>query len=486
VALRGNSAELHQLLGAALRGAGELDEAVSRLTQAVNLQPAVAEAWNNLGNALFDRGDWAPAIDAYARAVSLRSDFRLGYSNLADAIRVPQHAKKMLPLLERSATMHPQIPEIHLALATARQLCGQIDPAITAARRAVALDEHSATAHAHLARILREAGQFDEAISESQRAIAIKPDWHVPRFELGMLLLQTGRIQQGWIEYEWRDQSLEIQKLARQFHAPRWAGADISGRRILVWAEQGFGDAIQFARYLPMLAARGAEITLYAPGELCGLLRRVEGVHQFVARGQTIPQVDLHCPMLSLPRLLGTNSLENIPTKVPYLVADPQLCDQWTQRLRQLGSGQTIGLVWTGRPYPPGRSIPLTSLKPLAQLGSATWVSLQFGDPVPADSRALCGFHIHDFSAQLGGFDDMAALIASLDRVITIDTAVAHLAGALGKPVWTMLRSVADWRWFLHRSDSPWYPTMRLFRQHTEGDWSTMIEDLAKTLATSL
>jgi hypothetical protein len=294
------------------------------------------------------------------------------------------------------------------------------------------------------------------------------------------------RSAQGWPEYEWRGQSPEIKKLSRQFAAPRWTGDDPSGQRILVWAEQGFGDAIQFARYIPVLAARGARVILHAPSELSGLLRRVTGVDQLIARGQPIPQVDLHCPLLSLPHLLGTNCVEEIPADIPYISPAPPLRDDFAARLKDLGEGPKIGLVWTGRPYPPGRSIPLELLAPLAKFDSVKWVSLQFGDPVPADSRAVCGFHIHDWPDQLTGFDEMAALIAALDRVITIDTAVAHLAGAMGKPVWTMLRFVPDWRWFLDRSDSPWYPTMRLFRQRSEGVWSGPVEEVAQSLESSL
>jgi len=331
---------------------------------------------------------------------------------------------------------------------------------------------------------LKDKGLLDEAIAADRQAIAINPNFAEGHFNLGIALLECGDFEQGWPEYEWRQKCSEFNASFRRFSQPLWSGEEFRGRTILLHAEQGLGDTIQFIRYLPMLVRRGGRVLVEVQPALMGLLRQMRGVHQWIPRGEPLPGFDVQCPLLSLPRLFAT-TVRTIPADVPYLLADPALVESWRQNLSTNVPGIKVGLAWAGNPEHKRdamRSISLDRLAPLASVRGATFISLQKGGSALQSDQPPEGLRLVNFSAELHDFADTAALMANLDVVIAVDTAIAHLAGAMGKPVWTLLPFAPDWRWLVDRKDSPWYPSMRLFRQPRIGDWGTVIGSVAGRL----
>jgi hypothetical protein len=340
-------------------------------------------------------------------------------------------------------------------------------------------------------------GRLDEAMQSFDRATDIRPDLAEAWWDKAATHLLLGDFEAGWRLFEWRWQVPGPNGLDRvvRFAEPLWTGREpLEGKTIVLYAEQGLGDTIQFVRYAELVAARGARVLLAVPKPLMRLVSALDGVDQVVDGESAAPAIDYQCPMLSLPLAFGT-TLATVPARVPYLNADREESAAWRQRLPRVPGGLRIGLVWAGghRPENPHmtamdarRSLPLARLAPLAQPG-VEFVSLQKGERAEAELRALAaegGFarRILDVGAELGDFATTAALIDNLDLVISVDTAVAHLAGAMGKPVWLLNRADTDWRWMLGREDSPWYPTMRIFRQTVSGDWGSVIAAVREAL----
>ncbi len=296
---------------------------------------------------------------------------------------------------------------------------------------------------------------------------------------MGYLLL--GDYSRGWREHEWRLKVPEIVG-TRQFAQPRWDGGNLEGKTILLYPEQGFGDIIQFVRFVPQIAARGGRVILESPAELFRLFHQFADVVQVVQRDHLLPHFDVRCPLVSLGSVLSITR-KTIPSEVPYLKADPGLVQRWGQRFDDREKHLRVGLVWAGRPEPRNRSVSLTEFSPLASVDSVVFYSLQkkrIAAAQAADPPA--GMRLIDWSADLTDFAETAALIENLDLILTIDTAVAHLAGAMGKRVWLLLQWIPDWRWMMERRDSPWYPTMRLFRQVKIGDWAEVLQRVAASL----
>ncbi|MGA2439925.1 MAG: tetratricopeptide repeat-containing glycosyltransferase family protein [Tepidisphaeraceae bacterium] len=431
-------AELHANLGAFSRQAGKLDQSVASFRRAIAIKPHEPTFRNSLGLVLGEKRQPEIALKEFERAIQLKPDYADAYGNLGGALRE----------------------------------LGRLDEAHAAMTAAVRLQPGMATPHQNLALVLADQRKFSEAIDSYRRAIAIQPDFRQAHWDLGMLYLLLGDLERGWREYEWRP------GVAVRFAQPQWTGEDLHGKTILLYAEQGFGDAIQFVRYVPMVAARGARIVLACHEELTRLMSDVAPV---VMLGQPLPPFDVHCSLLSLPLAMGTTR-DNIPAHVPYLKPGGVLSAKWRQRLGEKRGKLRVGLVWAGRPEHPNdarRSVRFEQLTPLLAVDGVEFVSLQKGVAIEQTSAA----RMIDFTSELDDFSDTAALIESLDLVITVDTAVAHLAGAMGKAVWVLLPSMPDWRWMLDREDSPWYPTMRLFRQRDRGDWSVPIERMGRELA---
>jgi tetratricopeptide (TPR) repeat protein len=335
--------------------------------------------------------------------------------------------------------------------------------------------------------VLQDKGQFRDAMTLYQKALQINPNLAEAHGHMSYILLLFGNFKEGWKEFEWRWKTKKLQQ--RNFSQPFWDGSDIQDKSILLHTEQGFGDAIQFVRYVSAVAQRGAKVILECREELLTLFKSLEGVTQVIKYGEQIPEFDVHCPVMSLPLIFSTE-VETIPKKVPYIFTEQDLIDSWSKKVTSSSSKLAIGLVWSGNPVYSGdryRSLSLDMFSPLNQLEQVTFYSLQKGEAAQQAKNPPKGLHLIDYTDEIHDFSDTAALIENLDLVISVDTAVAHLAGALGKPVWTLLPFVPDWRWMLDREDSPWYPSMRLFRQKTYGDWESLIAnitiELKKTIA---
>ena len=419
----------HANLGEMCRLAGRIDDAVKHGRRAVKLKADYPEALSNLGAALYERKAYADAADCHRRAIALNPGFAQAYSNLGNAL----HAMK------------------------------RFDQAVDAYRQAIAIEPGFADAWSNLGTSLHHGGHFEDGLAALRRAVALAPGHANAHSGLGILLLMRGDFAEGLDEYEWRLRSGE--RKGRRFPENPWHGESLAGRHIYVEAEQGFGDTLQFARYLPLLAARGAAVSVRVHQQLATLMREsLPGIEVLGDRGEPSRAVDCDAVLLSLPRLLRTR-LETVPASVPYLRAPQEAATRWRQQLAAM-RGLKAGMVWAGNPEHSNdlrRSLDLTALAPLLATPAISFASLQVG-PRAADLRKLpAAANVIDLSARLADFAETAAAIEQLDLVITVDTSVAHLAGGLGKPTWLLLPWVTDWRWLLGREDSPWYPTMRLF-----------------------
>jgi len=354
--------------------------------------------------------------------------------------------------------------------------------AISYLQKAIHINSADAVAYNNLGQSFLEKVQIHEALFYFQKAIQLKPDYVLAHFNKSLALLLSGDFKEGLKEYKWRWKLEEHQM--RNFSRPLWNGSFIKDAAILLHTEQGLGDTIQFIRYAPMVAAKGAKVIAECQKELATLLKSVQGIHQIVIQGEELPAFDLHCPLLNLPLVLNT-TLENIPAKTPYINADPLLIQKWRERVRDDNGVVKVGIAWAGGPRHKKdryRSCSLGVFSPLAQLDDITFYSLQKGDAAQQAKNPPEGIKLIDYMEEIKDFSDTAALIENLDLVISVDTAVAHLAGALGKPVWTLLSYAADWRWMLNRDDSPWYPSMRLFRQPSLDNWMPVMDRLISEL----
>jgi len=333
-------------------------------------------------------------------------------------------------------------------------------------------------------------GRHDEALDSFERAIQIKPEYAQAHWNRSLVLLLKGRFEEGWQEYRWRRKTnLAAFAYPHKLDKPLWDGRPFAGKRLLVHYEQGLGDNLQFVRYLPMVKRLGGTVIFETPKSMYGLLHSFDGIDELVQASSDAPpevEFDAYISLMDLPGISGT-TLDTIPAEVPYIHADPAKVESWRDRLA--GEGLKVGLVWAGRPTGPNevlslqhRSCSLEHFAPLADVPGVVLYGLQKG-PAAAQVHQLSGQSVvANLGEQFEDFTDTAAAIENLDLVISIDTSVAHLAGAMGKPVWLLLKSDADWRWLLDRADSPWYPTMRLFRQEEWGDWDSVFERVAQEL----
>ena len=445
------NAVFHGNLGTAHYGLGRLDEAVANYRQAVQLKPDYADGHYNLANALRDQGKLDEAVASYRRALEIKPDYAEAYNNLGGVLRRQGAFEEAVASHQQALRLKPDFAEAHYNLGIAQKDLGKLDEAVVSLRKAVQLKPESAKAHAGLA---------------------------IP-------LLLTGKFAEGWREYEWRTQCEEcaVSPLCR----PRWDGSPLGARTIMLFAEQGLGDTLHFVRYAALLKRRGGKVLLECQPALVRLLEKCRGVDGVFPRGSQLPQFDIAISLASLPATLGTTG-DSIPAEIPYLDADAALVERWRAELGAVG-GFKVGIVWQGNPDHPDdrwRSMPLAQFEPLARLEGARLISLQKGPGADQLEVVQDRFPVMDLGPgldeQSGAFMDTAAVMEHLDLVITSDTSIAHLAGALGVAVWVALPVVPDWRWMLDRDDSPWYPTMRLFRQRTRGNWEEVFQRMAVAL----
>ena len=465
-------------LGAALQRSGRAEEAVAAFQRAIELAPDYAEAHNNLGHCLELSGRLDEAMNEYVRAIQLKPNLAGAYCNLGNVLLAKKRIDDAIAALRTAIRLEPDMPEGHSNLGNALSDKGYIDEALAEYRLALKLKPQYADALSNMASALIERGSFDEPEKLLRQAIECEPNFPDAHWNLALFLLLHGDFAHGWPEYEWRWKVRGMVPPPR-LSQPQWDGQPIDGKTILLHTEQGYGDAIQFIRYASLVKSRGANVILKCPPDLKRLFGTVEGIDLIQTPDEPSPPFDVHCPLLSLPQIFKTD-LNSIPASpMPYLRPDPTDVEAWRTRLES-EKKRRIGLVWAGDPAPErdaSRSIVLCNFAPLAEIKDATIYSLQKGEGArhisPTDVSLV------DFTPDLKDFADTAAFIANLDLVIAVDTSVAHVAAAIGKPVWLLLPFSPDWRWLLNRPDSPWYPTMRLFRQKTYGDWTEVIQRVA-------
>jgi tetratricopeptide (TPR) repeat protein len=471
---RPDAIELHNNLGTALQDLGRVEEALACYRKALALQPDAIESLANLAGALRAQGQLDAAQTCYERALALRPNHVQSHVGLAVVLRDQGRLDDAVASYERALAVAPDNPEARNNLGVALVDLGRTGDAITHYERVLSLQPDRAETHNNLGIAFERQGRHTEALASYGRALALKQDYPQAHFNRSHALLQTGELEEGWEEYEWR---FAVARYDRRFDRPLWSGEPLAGQSILVHAEQGFGDTLQFVRYVPLVAERGGRVVLEVPDPLLRLARTVGGVSQVIATGERLPAFACHCPLLSLPRVFKT-SLTTIPNIVPYLsVPAAASAAAWAARITP-ATGPKVGIVWGGTTV---GAIDLPLLQPLWDVTGISWFSLQVGDR-SSDISLVDNVKIADLSPWLADFAETAAAVSHLDLVITVDTAVAHLAGALGRPTWLLLPHVPDWRWLLGREDSPWYPTARLFRQRQAGDWW----DVACKVATAL
>ena len=470
-------------LGNALKDQGKLAEAISYYQQAIVLNPNDANVYYNLGNALQDQGQLAEAITAFQHALSLNPQFCQVYNNLGKALKEQKQPADAIACFQQALFLNPNDVHAHNNLGGVLKEQGNLTEAMLYIQRALALNPNNADTYNNLATIWTEQNKLDKAIECYLKALRINPNLAEVHFNYGTLLLKKGDLITGWLKYEWRFK-IKTGKHP-QLKQPLWEGNPLAGRRLLVHWEQGFGDIIQFVRYLPLI--KGGTVILAIQSPLKQLLNGLPGVDLLIVKSyDNEPDIayDVWIPLLSLPNLFAT-TLDTIPASIPYLYPDSQKVEKWRTRFES--ARFKIGLVWSGNPkfqYNRNRSASLAHFAPLASVQNISLFSLQKGEaakqPIPE------GMEMIPLTEELEDFSDTAAAINCLDLVISTDTAVPHLAGALGKPVWLLLHFSSDWRWLLDRNDNPWYPTMRLFRQAAPGDWASVFQQVVDALKLEL
>lgn len=471
------------LLGNILKQKRQIAGAVECYREALRIDPRFVDAQSNLGIALRAAERLPEAADCFRQVIALAPHHVQAHYNLGC---IYQHQGQLADAVEhyrQTVRLNPKHADAHNNLGNVQKDMGQLPEAAQCYRRAIELNSQDVGAHYNLAIVLQDLGHLDEAATHFDEALRLNPKDPVARYNRSFLLLLTGDFTTGWPEYEYRWQEAGIQP--RSFAEPRWRGEPLEGKTILLHAEQGLGDAIQFCRYASLVKQRGATVVLECLTPLANLLDTMPGVDRVVAQGQPLPAFDFQIPLLSLPAVFET-TLKNIPATIPYLTARPELVDHWRNKLAPL-DGCKIGIAWQGNPLHKNdrfRSAPLGAFGPLAQVTGVNLVSLQKG-PGTEQLSQTTEFTVHDLGECYHSATTLletSAVLRNLDLVVTIDSALTHLAGALGVPVWVALPANPDWRWLLERADSPWYPTMRLFRQSTLGDWTDVFARMANEL----
>ena len=455
--LRPNFADAHCHRAIALRGLKRFDEALSSCDRALALRPDFAEAHCNRGNIMLDLHRFEEALENYDRALALRPDFAEAHSNRGSALQNLRRYEEALASCDRALALRPDFAE----------------------------------AHSNRGSALQELRRFDEALASFDRAAALWPNFAEAHSNAALCLLLTGDFGRGFREYEERWQTDQLRHEKRNFPQPLWTGAgEATGKTILIHAEQGFGDTIHFCRYVPQVAQRAARVIFEVQKPLTDLMKTLAGGAQIIAKGDPLPDFDVHCPLISLPLVFDTQ-LATIPGETPYLFAAQSKSGAWRDRLGRHVRPR-IGLVWAGDPrkslpnahrLDQQRSVAFDVLAPILEVRECEFYSLQKGEQAVAQlQRSPLRERVIDWSEDFPDFSDTAALIDNLDLVIAVDTSVAHLAGALGKPFWLLNRYNTCWRWLLDRDDSPWYPTARLFRQDQRRQWNPVVDAVATAL----
>jgi tetratricopeptide (TPR) repeat protein len=485
LALDEDNADVLSNLGLLFQVTGRVKAAECCFRRALDVKPDLAEAHNNPGTVFEAQHKLDRAIECYRQAIQLKADFAEAYNNLGHVYQCLGKLDEAVHCFYQALQFEPSHAEAHSNLGKVFFEQDKLETAVAHCRRALELKPDFAEALNNLGNALYSQGRLSEANECYNLALKLNPDYARARVNGALLKLLQGNFERGWPEFEWRWKTGQLRK--RDFSGPNWDGTPLSGRTILLYSEQGLGDTIQFVRYAPLVKKQNAEATVVVACQkrLLKLLSSCCGIDGLFADGDELPAFDVHAPLLSLPGIFKTDT-DTIPANVPYLFADPALVSSWRDKIAEL-KGYRIGIHWQGREgdiQSRRRDIPLELFTALMRIPGVQLVSLQRGSArakLSAIPEAI--FDPGErFDTSHGGFMDTAAMMKNLDLVITSDTSVSHLAGALGVPVWQALPNIPDWRWLLDRSDSPWYPTMRLFRQKAPGDWSGVFEEIRSAL----
>src|SRR5262245_54345954 len=465
-------------------------EAVRQIDAALKVNPNVASALNNRGLALEKLERLDEALASYDKAIALKPDFTEAFNNRGEALRKMKRLDEALASHDKAIALKPDYAEAFSNRGIALRELNRLDEALASYYKAIALKPDFAEAFNNRGKALLQLKRLDEALASYDQAIALKPDYAEGFQNRALCRLLAGQYEDGWKDYEWRWEAKDFPGKRPNINAPLWRGEELRGRRLLVFDEQGLGDVIQFVRYLPLLVERQATVTLLTTRKLFRLLRPLAKKMEVIGSTKDNDTYDFQCALMSLPLRFNTD-LSSIPDQVPYLAAEEKLVARWKARIGE--HGFKIGIAWQGNPKAPmdqGRSIPLAEFVPLSGLPGVRLISLQKHHGLDQIARLPASCKIEtlgdDFDSGSDAFVDTAAAMESLDLIITSDTSIAHLAGALGRPTWLALRHVPDWRWMLDRDDSPWYPTMRLFRQPERDDWRSVFDAIGQELRSLL
>ncbi|HEY6022739.1 MAG TPA: tetratricopeptide repeat protein [Pseudolabrys sp.] len=505
--------------GHVLHDVRKYDEALAAYERALSMQPDLAPAWLGRGNVLHDIRKYDEALPAFDRAIGLKSDLAeswLGRGSVFYGLRMHDEA---FTAFDKALALKTDLAEAWLGRSNVFRDLKKYDEALAACDRALSFQPDMATAWLGRGNVFAELDRRDEAFAAYDRALALKPDLAaaytsrgVLRFELmqvkeaiadydkaisiepndaetywnkSMALLLSGEFNEGWNLFEWRWKTRIMRSLRRDLPQPLWLGKEsLRGKTILLCSEQGLGDAIQFCRYTKLVADLGAQVILEVPKPLKHVLANLAGAAKVIEAGSALPSFDYQCPLMSLPFAFKTD-LSNIPADIPYIKSETEKYQYWRAKLGETKRPR-VGLAWSGGNQPESWRVNERKRVPLAKLAAlkdidVVFYSLQKGQPAESELAELInnnwnGPHITDFTSELVDFSDTAALVDNLDLVISVDTSTAHLAGAMGKPVWILNRFDSDWRWLLERTDSPWYPTARLYRQASPGNWDDLVQ----------
>lgn len=508
-------ANYHNSLGNVLERAKRREEAQSSYQNAIAFEPQYADAHYNLGLSYYLQGKLKLSIESFRRAVECNEKLPAAWNNLGVALMDLKHYPQSIICLQKALHLAPDYAEAHLNLGNVLQKLGKNAEALECIHRSLKLkpDQEKAwntlgvvfdnmdtpgaedyfrmalkfqpsypEAMSNLGRMLTFTNAFEEGFSLLRKAIELRPDYADAHWNLALALLLHGQYREGWQKHEWRWKIDNFPSPKRNFSQPQWQGEDLHGKRLLLHAEQGFGDIIQFSRFLPLVAASGAHVILELREPVRRLLTGIPGIAEIVLYGDTLPAFDVHCPLMSLPLVFGT-TLDTIPPAIQF----PCLTDSSAVADTASSLPLRIGLVWAGSPnhgLDRRRSIPLQSFLPLKDIPHVSFFCAFKGTSTAQISELAPQFQITDLCSAAVDFVDTAEELAKLDLVISVDTAVAHLAATMGKPVWLLIPHTPDWRWLYDREDSPWYPSVCIFRQTAPGDWNEVIGRVAQKLAT--
>lgn len=500
------NSEVLNNLGSLMHKLEKYPEALLHFTNSLEINPYVADVYLNMANTLKEMELYSEAVTQCFRAVHFRPEYAEAYFNIGYLFQKLYDDKAENPekyvndphnYLEQAVSnyvmgleLHPDDWEAYYNLGNAFKLDNQQNEALLCYNKCLELNPEFAPAHNNLGFVLRGCMQIEVAVECYKRALSIQPDFPEAHFNLAVAYLLLGNFKEGWHHYEWRNSKrLFTQGLSQ----PVWDGTPFAGKTLLVRSEQGYGDTFQFIRYLPWVKSLGGKVVFECQPGLKPILNGCIGIDQLIERTSNLEEpgvaFDLHIPLLSLPGLFQSD-LSNIPAPVPYLFSPEALSDKWQSRLSNPGSNQLkIGIVWAGSVHNKHglhRACPIEHFATLAERPDVKVYSIQKGPSVlggqPWSEQDLTPYNITNLGPDLVHFAETAGIIANLDLIISVDTSVAHLAGAMGKPVWTLLPFVPDWRWMLEMETSPWYPTMKLFRQPDMGDWSGLFKQVHEAL----